>query len=96
MINDLKIFSSDEIRFIDDLTVSETVTKSCSSNIQHAVSEIEVWSELNLFKLNENKCKEMRLTLRQVVTDFPPSKLMENRRKLLMKQNYWVLLLRLT
>ena len=49
MINDLKICSSDEIKFVDDLTVSETVTKSCSSNIQHAVSEIEEWSELNLF-----------------------------------------------
>ena len=61
MINDLKICSSDEIKFVDDLTVSETITKSCSSNIQHAVSKIEEWSEFNLFKLNENKCKEMRV-----------------------------------
>ena len=37
-------------------------------------------------KTNVKKCG---LTLREMVTDFPPSKLMENRWKLLMKQNYW-------
>ena len=40
MINDLKICSSDEIKSVDDLAVSETVI-SYSSNIQHTVSEIE-------------------------------------------------------
>ena len=41
MINDLKTCSLDEVKFVDDLTVSETVTRLGSSNIQHAVSEVE-------------------------------------------------------
>ena len=57
---DLKTCSLDEVIFVDDLTVSETVFRFGSSNIQHAVSEVEEWSESNLFRLNENKCKELR------------------------------------
>ena len=41
MINDLKTRCLDEVKFVDDLTVSETVTRFGSSDIQHAVSEIE-------------------------------------------------------
>ena len=72
MINDLKTCSSDEIKFVDDLTVSETVAKSSSSNMQHVVSEIEEWSESNLFKLNENKCKEMQVDFARNRNRYPP------------------------
>ncbi len=40
-VNDLKTCTLDEVKFVDDLTVSETVTRLGSSNIQHAVSEVE-------------------------------------------------------
>ena len=76
MINDLKTFSSDKVKFVDDLMVSETVNKSRSSNIQHVVSETEEWSESNLFKLNKNKCKEMGVDFaKNIATNFA---LMEN------------------
>ena len=61
MINDLKTSSSDEIEFVDHLTVYETVTKFRLSNILHANAECEEWSESKFFRLNENKCKEMRV-----------------------------------
>ena len=41
------------------------------SDIQRAVSEVEEWFECDLFKLNENKCKEMRVDLAKKVTYFP-------------------------
>ena len=74
MINDLKTRCLDEVKFVDDLTVYEIVTRfgSCSSDIQHAVSEIEEWSESNLFRLNENKCKELRINFAKNRNPFPP------------------------
>ena len=66
-INDLKICSSDEIKFVDALAASETVIKSCSSNIQHEFFEMS-----NLFKLNENKCKDMRVEFARNSNRFPP------------------------
>ena len=63
-----KTCSSDEIKFVDDLQVFETGTKSYSSKIQHAVSEIEEWSESNkcgwtLRELNylSNRIKSIKL-----------------------------------
>ena len=73
MINDLKT-RLDEVKFVDDLTVYETVTRFGSSDIQHAVSEIEEWSESNLFRLNENKCKELPIDFAKNRNPFPPIK----------------------
>jgi hypothetical protein len=75
MINDLKTRCLDEVKFVDDLTVYETVTRFGSSDIQHAVSEIEEWSESNLFRLNENKCKELRIDFVKNRNPFPPIKI---------------------
>ena len=78
MINDLKTRCLDEVKFVDDLTVYETVTRLGSSYIQHAVSEIEEWSESNLFRLNENKCEELRIDFAKNRNPFPPIKIMVN------------------
>ena len=75
MMNDLKTRCLDEVKFVDDLTVYETVTRFGSSDIQHAVSEIEEWSESNLFRLNENKCKELRIDFAKNRNPFPPIKI---------------------
>ena len=75
MINDLKTRCLDEVKFVDDLTVYETVTRFGLSDIQHAVSEIEEWSESNLFRLNENKCKELRIDFAKNRNPFPPNKI---------------------
>ena len=74
MTNDLKTRCLDEVKFVDDLTVYETVTRFGSSDIQHAVSEIEERStESNLFRLNENKCKELRIDFAKNRNPFPPN-----------------------
>jgi hypothetical protein len=75
MINDLKTRCLDEVKFVDDLTVSETVTRFGSSDIQHAVSEIDEWSESNLFRLNENKCKEWQIDFAKNRNPFLPIKI---------------------
>ena len=72
---DLKTRCLDEVKFVDDLTVYETVTRFGSSDIQYAVSEIEEWSESNLFRLNENKCKELRIDFAKNRNPFPPIKI---------------------
>jgi hypothetical protein len=59
-------------KIVDDLTVFETVTRLGSSDIQHAVSEIEEWSESNLFSLIENKCKELRIDFAKNRNPLPP------------------------
>ncbi len=75
MINDLKTRCLDEVKLVDDLTLSETVTRFGSSDIQHAVSEIEEWSESNLFRLNENKCKEWQIDFARNRNPFLPIKI---------------------
>ena len=52
---DFKTCSSDEVKFIDVLTVFKTAVKFRWSDIQRAVSKVEEWFECDLFKLNENK-----------------------------------------
>ncbi len=70
MKNHFKTRCLDEVKFVDDLTVSEIVTRFGPSDIQHAVSEIEEWSESNLFRLNENKCKEWQIDFARNRTPF--------------------------
>ena len=73
MINDLNTTSvNDEIKFVDDLTVSESVPKFALSQIQDSVTEIQDWSESNHFRLHEKKCKELRIDFKKHRSVFPP------------------------
>ena len=73
MINDLNTTSvNDEIKFVDDLTVSESVPKFALSQIQDSVTEIQDWSESNHFRLDEKKCKELRIDFKKHRSVFPP------------------------
>ena len=44
MINDLTRTRSDQAKFVDDLTISETIPKFSQSSIQETVTIIESWS----------------------------------------------------
>ena len=48
-------------KYIDDITMSETVEKNQPSKIQDAVDELSNKSKANKSQPNETKCKELRI-----------------------------------
>lgn len=76
MINDLsvsKIFNM--WKYVDDTTVSESIPKGQQSQIQHAVDQVNQWSQENLLQLNCEKTKEMIISFRRHLPCFPPSQI---------------------
>src|SRR5664279_5372792 len=65
-INDLQS-SVPLIKFIDDITAIETISKSGPSNLQSTAGHIVRWSEINRMKVNIKKTKDM-------IIDFSRSK----------------------
>ena len=73
IINDLRTTSvDDQFKFVDDVTISESVPKFAPSNIQNAVTDIQEWSEANRFRLHQKKCKELRIDFKKTRSSFPP------------------------
>ena len=72
MINDLRPDGVDQAKFVDNLTISETVPKSGVSIIQNSVNSIKEWSDNNLFRLHDGKCKELRIDFKQNRSIFSP------------------------
>ena len=72
MINDLRPDGVDQAKFVDDLTISETVPKSGVSTIQNSVNSIKEWSDNNSFRLHDGKCKELRIDFKQNRSIFSP------------------------
>ena len=62
LINDLSITDTDLWKYVDDTTVSETVDKNQPSRAQTIANEMSQWSQNNKMKLNEEKCKELRIS----------------------------------
>jgi len=48
-------------KFVDETTLSETITKGSTSEMQRTVDELVKWSQLNCLNINSNKTKEMVL-----------------------------------
>ena len=69
MINDLSITDTDLWKYMDDTTASETVDKNQAQTIANEMSQ---WSQNNKMKLNEEKCKELRISFSKVPRDFNP------------------------
>ena len=46
-------------KYVDDSTVSETISKGKQSNMQLAANQVQDWSKENLFQLNCDKTKEL-------------------------------------
>ena len=72
MINDLSLNDTDLWKYVDDTTASETVNKSQQSRAQAIVDEMSLWSQNNKMKLNEEKCKKLRISFSKVPRDFNP------------------------
>lgn len=63
MINDLKVPSArDCIKYVDDTTVYEIISKGGPSNAQSMINEVATWSTLNSFQLHPKKCNELRVS----------------------------------
>ena len=71
MINDLDM-PADMWEYVDDSSVSETVEKGCESNLQRVVDDLLRQSSSEGFKLNEAKCKELRISFTNNNSTFNP------------------------
>lgn len=60
MIKELDIPSFELWKYVDDSTISETILKGQTSNIETAVDTFDLCAALDKFQLNETKCKEMK------------------------------------
>ena len=61
MINDLKINDSNIWKFVDDTTLDEIVGKNEESKVQTLIDDLTRQISESQFKLNETKCKVLRI-----------------------------------
>ena len=59
MINELDVPANDLWKYVDDKTISETISKNQDSHIQAASTPWSTRASLEKFQLNETKCKEL-------------------------------------
>ena len=60
MIDDLSVSEIFNMwKYVDDTTVSETISKGQHSHVQQAVDQVNEWSKENLMQLNSEKTKEL-------------------------------------
>ncbi|CAB4042537.1 Hypothetical predicted protein [Paramuricea clavata] len=73
MINDLELASSstDHWKYVDDVTISESLKKNEVSVLQSDLNTIERWTVNNNMKLNGKKCKEMIVSFVRSENDIP-------------------------
>ena len=72
MINDLAVNNALLWKYVDDITALEIVSKGDQSNAQAIADTVADWSRKNRVKLNNDKCKELRISFARVERDFPP------------------------
>ena len=71
MINDLTIRNASLRIFVDDTSTSEVVKKGQQSKAQITANEVVDMSTKNIFQLNSEKCKELRISFTSA-SEFPP------------------------
>ena len=73
MINELDVPGTDLWKYVDDTTISETISKNQDSHIQDAVDTLASRATEDKFQLNETKCKEMLINFNtNNLTSFDP------------------------
>ena len=72
MINDLVVENARLWKYVDDTTISETVAKGELSNAQRHTDKVIQWSLENRVQLNNEKCKEMRISFSKFQQEFEP------------------------
>ena len=59
MINELDVPDTDLRKYVDDTTISETISKNQDSHVQAAADTLASCATVDKFQLNETKCKEL-------------------------------------
>ena len=72
MINDLLTDWPDRWKYVDDCTVTESISPGRNNNLQDLVDYIFDWSVANKMKLNVTKCKEMVIDFSKEKRNFAP------------------------
>ena len=75
MINDLSIVGVSLWKYVDDTTFSETVHLNHNSKIQGHVDDLSKQVSADRFQINEDKCKELRITFARCKINFDPIKI---------------------
>ena len=72
MVDIIEVTDNALWKLVDDTTIAEPVHKNESSIIHYAVLEIETKSHQSKFRLNKEKCKELRISFAKNEPDFAP------------------------
>ncbi|XP_068739340.1 uncharacterized protein [Montipora capricornis] len=63
MLNELHVFGTDLWKYVDDTTISATISKNQASHIRAAVDTLASHATVDELQLNETKCKELLINL---------------------------------
>ena len=80
MINSLNVEKVDLWKYVDDTSLAENVPKSEISYMQTYADEFSLNARVDGFRLNETKCKELRINFSKSPVQFEP--IMINDRKI--------------
>ena len=72
MINNLVINGACVWKYVDDTTASEVVGKDEVSSAQIIAHKVAEWSLANRVQLNNEKCKELRISFARNKATFEP------------------------
>ena len=72
MINDLLIDWNNRWKYVDDSTITESITPDINSILQELVDTIYNWTIVNNMKLNISKCKELIIDFAKDKQEFSP------------------------
>ena len=72
MINYLLTDWNNRLKYVDDCTITESVTPDSNSTFQELVDIIYKWTIAKNMKLNISKCKELIIDFAKDRQDFPP------------------------
>ena len=72
MINDLDT-NAQQWKYVDNTTVSEVIVKGGESHVQAIANRVIAWSRENRVQLNDDKCKELRISFESKESLIPSS-----------------------
>ena len=67
-----QLFKCSAMEYVDDTTISEIVAKGNESKSQLAINQVIHWSIDNSVQLNNDKCKELRISFARKSPEFNP------------------------
>ena len=72
MVNDIAVTHNNRWKYVDDISLSETIIKGEQSHLQTFIDDIEKWCTENDLVLNHAKCKELIISFAKHTPNFRP------------------------